>query len=140
AASPKLCASGSPAPPRWWPSSWDWPGKNMSDSTYSHAQRRAPEERTWPGHLPALLLDQQERWGRGECPTLETYLQQYPALAENIEDALTLLYHEVLLRERRGEQPEPADYERRFPEWAGAIREHFEIHEALSRTPTTYDP
>jgi len=39
-----------------------------------------------------------------------------------------LIYHEVVLRERRGDHPTAAEYETRFPQWASDIRQQFEIH------------
>jgi WD40 repeat protein/tetratricopeptide (TPR) repeat protein len=107
----------------------------MSDSTALRAPGRSDLDRTWSGKLQALLVDQQERWQRDECPVVEAYLERHTFLRRKVGDALTLLYHEVLLRERRGEQPELAEYERRFPQWASEIRQHFEIHNALSCTP-----
>jgi WD40 repeat protein/serine/threonine protein kinase len=103
----------------------------MSDTTYSSGPRRDSAEATWQGRIHSLLLDQQQRWRQGECPTLEIYLEKYPSLRGRIEDVLTLLYHEVVLRERRGDQPSAEEYEQRFPEWAKEIREHFEIHDAF---------
>src|SRR5438270_3451300 len=103
----------------------------MAESTRSLPPRDQQESRTWSSKLRALLLDQQERWERGESPVLESYVERHSFLRRNVDDALTLLYHEVLLRERRGETPEAAEYVRRFPTWAKVIREHFEIHAAL---------
>ena len=53
-------------------------------------------------HIPLLLLDQQERWQRGECPLAESYLEKHPSLRDQLDQVLTLIYHEIVLRERRG--------------------------------------
>ena len=47
----------------------------------------------------ALLDDQSRRWERGERLLVEMYLAQQPALMEDPEAVLDLLYHEVVLRQ-----------------------------------------
>jgi serine/threonine protein kinase/tetratricopeptide (TPR) repeat protein len=79
----------------------------------------------------ALLDDQARRWGRGERLLVETYLAQQPALSEEPEAVLDLLYHEVVLREARGEGVDVEEYIRRFPQWAAQLRLHFQVHRAI---------
>jgi WD40 repeat protein/serine/threonine protein kinase len=45
---------------------------------------------------------------------------------------LDLIYNEVLLREARGEKPQVEEYQRRFPDLATQIRDHFEVHQLLN--------
>ena len=47
------------------------------------------------------------------------------------ELVLDLICHELLLRERRGESPDPDEYLRRFPEFAEDLRTQFEVRRAL---------
>jgi len=60
----------------------------------------------------------------------EAYLKQLPALADP-ELAADLIYSEILLRERAGQQLASDEYLRRFPQFAEALRLQFAVHEAL---------
>jgi serine/threonine-protein kinase len=84
--------------------------------------------------LPLLMVDQQERWSRGERVLVESYLEKWPLVRADQERALDLIYHEFLLREQRGEAPDPAEYGRRFPHWAEPLRLLFEVHRAMPPT------
>jgi WD40 repeat protein len=84
------------------------------------------------GLLDLLLIDQRQRWQRGERVLAESYLRQHPALAESPDAYLDLIYHEVVLRERRGEQPLVDEYVQRFPQLAGPLRTQFEVHQGLN--------
>jgi serine/threonine protein kinase len=82
----------------------------------------------------ALLDDQSRRWERGERLLVESYLAQQPALMEDSEAVLDLLYHEVVLRQARGEAVDAEEYIRRFPQWAELLRLHFQVHRAIDPT------
>jgi WD40 repeat protein/serine/threonine protein kinase len=82
----------------------------------------------------ALLDDQARRWQRGERLLVETYLGQQPALRQDPEAVLDLLYHEVVLRQAHGEAVSVEEYIARFPQWAGQLRLHFQVHEAIDPT------
>jgi serine/threonine-protein kinase len=88
--------------------------------------------------LALIMADQQERWGRGERPLVETYFEKWPMMRADEDKALDLIYHEHLLREQQGEAPDPAEYQQRFPQWAEALRLLFEVHRAMP--PTGPDP
>jgi WD40 repeat protein len=78
--------------------------------------------------LAALLRsDQQQRWQRGERVLVEDYLRQHPAVRDHSEVAVDLIYSEFLLREQHGEWPDPAEYRRRFPEYAAALERQFAL-------------
>jgi tetratricopeptide (TPR) repeat protein len=81
-----------------------------------------------------LAVDQRERWLAGERVPAETYLRDYPALQEDAELALELVYGEFLLREEMGEAPALADYVRRFPQYAARLAQQAEVHQALAAT------
>src|SRR5260370_471670 len=91
----------------------------------------------------ALLDDQSGCWRRGERLPAEVFLDRRPGLRCDTNAVLDLIYHEILLRCRRGERPTPEEYARRFPHFAGQLRTHFEVHEALvteeSPPPTGLD-
>src|SRR5262249_52365095 len=76
--------------------------------------------------------DQRERWRRGKPVPAETYLQWCPALAEDTERALELIYGEYVLREELGQAPALADYVRRFPQHAERLRQQVELRRALA--------
>src|SRR5438132_1745711 len=82
-----------------------------------------PEGRT----TAALWQDQRRRWEAGDRPPVEAYLR---ALTQPVPDdvLLDLIYGEFVLRREDGEEPDVEEYERRFPEQAGAIRRQFWLH------------
>ena len=57
-----------------------------------------------------VLLRQQRLWQQGERPPVETFLEQEPALRDDPEAVLDLIYNEILLREERGETPRIEEY------------------------------
>jgi tetratricopeptide (TPR) repeat protein len=66
----------------------------------------------------AALVRQREDWLAGRRIPAAERLAQEPALAADPERAAELIYHEFALRRELGEQPDWADYLRRFPEHA----------------------
>jgi hypothetical protein len=91
--------------------------------------------------LLELLADQETRWNAGKCVLVETYLQQQPALKDHPQAVLDLVYHEIVLRESRGELPKLAEYQARFPQLAAELRIQFDLDEALrARSPTRCSP
>ena len=70
--------------------------------------------------VAVLLVEQRERWQRGERIFAETYLAWYPELQANAEAAVELIYGEFLLRAQSGETPLLADYQQRFPAYGAA--------------------
>src|SRR6266404_1301261 len=84
-----------------------------------------------PSLLDLLLSDQGRRWQQGEHVLVEAFLSQQPELHGNTAWVLSLLHHEVQLRAQAGEQPELAEYLRRFPHLAAELKAQFEVHRAL---------
>ncbi len=78
-----------------------------------------------------LLADQRRRCRQGEPFHVETLLASHPALRDNPESLLDLIYNEVVLRENRGETPAIHEYQARFPDLAAPLRDLFEVHDAL---------
>ncbi len=81
--------------------------------------------------IEALLNDQSGCWRRGERIPAEVFLDRQPGLRCDTNVVLDLIYHEILLRCRRGERPTPEEYAQRFPPFAEQLRALFEVHEAL---------
>jgi tetratricopeptide (TPR) repeat protein len=74
------------------------------------------------------LLDlQSAQWARGEPATLEELLRHIPASIEDEDVSLDLIHHELILRRRAGETPQPADYVGRFPHLARQIERMLEV-------------
>ncbi len=90
------------------------------------------------GPLPAdqravlLRIDQRGRWRAGDPVPAEEYLRRHPAVAADPELAVDLIFNELLLREARGENPDPDECARRFPEHANLLRAQIELHRAMS--------
>jgi serine/threonine protein kinase len=84
-----------------------------------------------PTAIDELLAQQRQRWQRGETIPVETYLRERPELVEDASAVLDLIYHELLLRERRGEKPTLEEYERRFPAHAEKLRLQIALDSAL---------
>jgi WD40 repeat protein/tRNA A-37 threonylcarbamoyl transferase component Bud32 len=87
--------------------------------------------------VAVLRVDQRERWRRGKPLPAETYLEWCPALADDQERALELVYGEYVLREELGQAPAAADYLRRFPQYADRFRQQLELHRALAGSALT---
>jgi serine/threonine protein kinase len=93
-----------------------------------HAPQTAPL-------IARLLAEQRQRWARGDCVLVEALSQQYPALGEDTEGLLDLIYQEVFLREQKGEVPRRDEYLGRFPRLAAAIAAQFDVHQAIQAGP-----
>ncbi len=88
--------------------------------------------------LAVLCVDQQARWLAGERPGAEDYLAAYPALNDDPEHAVELIYAEFLLRERLGDPPAADEFPARFPAHAVRLRQQIELHRALADEPSTF--
>jgi eukaryotic-like serine/threonine-protein kinase len=75
--------------------------------------------------LAALRDDQYRRWQAGEPVPSERYLSE--AIDLSAEDALILIWAEVRLRAARGETPQLAEFQARFPEYAELLARQFEL-------------
>jgi WD40 repeat protein/serine/threonine protein kinase len=96
----------------------------------------ASSERTPAPSVPALLVEQRERWEHGERLPVEDFLQRVPGLYADAEGLLDLIYNEFLLREEAGEHPQPADYLKRFPNLGPQLQALFAVDHALAPRPT----
>jgi hypothetical protein len=75
--------------------------------------------------------EQRDCWHRGDRVPAEFYLDRYPALRDDPEAALDLIYGEVLLREQRGETPDRQEYLGRFPAYADRLERQFALQRSL---------
>jgi len=102
-----------------------------SDQTLSAAGDPAGQQETAPPPVERLLADQRERWGHGDRAPVEAFLEQCPALRDDDEGLLCLIFNEVILREGRGESLRAEEYQQRFPHLAAAIALQFAMDEVL---------
>src|SRR5262249_3325281 len=78
-----------------------------------------------------LLVQQRQSWTDGERTPVERYLQQHPALRDDAEAVLHLIFNEVILREQGGEAPTLQDYQVRFPDLATPLALQFAMDSAV---------
>jgi serine/threonine-protein kinase len=95
-----------------------------------------------PRLVEALREDQARRWRAGRPLTAEAYLGCFPALAASAEDALVLVWGEVLLRLEAGEAPRLEEYRARFPQHVEALAVQFDLqrHLGTSQDASTLAP
>jgi hypothetical protein len=87
-----------------------------------------------PRLVEALRTDQAMRWRASQRLWAEAYLDAFPQLATSADDALVLIWGEVLLRFETGEVPQPDEYRARFPAHAGALEVQFQLQAHLAVT------
>jgi serine/threonine protein kinase/tetratricopeptide (TPR) repeat protein len=85
--------------------------------------------------ITSLLEDQARRWRAGDRVRLEDYLARHPALRDDPDAMLALVFNEVGVREELGESPSADEYIARFPGLAREVAEQFEVHRTLRATP-----
>jgi serine/threonine-protein kinase len=81
--------------------------------------------------VTVLRVDQWERWRRGERVPAESYLDAFPAVKDDPERAIDVVFAEYLLREQLGEAPTLAEYAGRFPQYADQFQLQLELHQAM---------
>lgn len=88
-----------------------------------------------------LVLDQAQRYSRGQRVPVETYLRLCPALGEDTDEAFELVYSEFVLRQELGDDPPLAEYVWRFPQFADRLRRQADLFQTLvaaeDQTPFT---
>jgi len=103
-------------------------------STLSVEPSDCPE----PGHerLVSILIRQGQHWQQGQHYPVETYLELRPALGEDPEAVLDLIYHERVLRGQCGEVPRLEEYLERFPHLAAQLQVQFELDQVIQEEST----
>src|SRR5262249_44897051 len=94
--------------------------------------------------LPDLALQlrnwQRSAWECGQSLPVEQILAEYPKIADDPESIVDLIYHEYLLRERRGQPPELDELAARFPQHATALKKQIAFHLALKLEELSAEP
>jgi serine/threonine-protein kinase len=88
-----------------------------------------------PRRVGPLLNDQEAGWRAGQPLRAEAYLDLLGAAEAFSEDGFDLIYGEWVLRRERGEAPDLADYQARFPAYAEELRKQVCLDEQLSSLP-----
>lgn len=78
-----------------------------------------------------LLAEMGQRWGNGEQPRAEEYLDCHPELRTQPEQAVQLICEEICLREEHGVPVNPQEVLRRFPQWRDQLAILLECHQLL---------
>jgi hypothetical protein len=81
--------------------------------------------------VAVLLVEQRERWQRGQRVPAETYLAWCGDVRASAEAAVELIFGEFLLRRRRAEAPQLGEYGVRFPQHADWLAKQVALHEVL---------
>jgi serine/threonine protein kinase len=79
----------------------------------------------------SLRAEQHDQWLLGNKVPAEAYFERNPELGGDPEASVDLIYSEFLLRGRLGEEPDPQEFIRRFPQHADALRRQFELQAVL---------
>jgi WD40 repeat protein len=116
------------------------PGASGTEPPEWDALRRNLDGQSGDALLARLRRDQQKRWRAGTLPPAEDYLAAFPALADDPELALTLVYAEALLRGVSGSSPDLTEYRTRFPTLADRLALVFQLDAALDDAPAAGDP
>jgi TPR repeat protein len=100
-----------------------------------------------PGHplrLPALVglvkRDLQRQWARGRRPRVEGYLRSYPELGAPGTAPVELLLAEYEARQQQGAPADLAEFGRRFPGRAEALRDRLPAPATVAATMATAGP
>lgn len=84
------------------------------------------------GILREACADLARRLRAGETAATEQYLETFPALADDDDTAVELIYSEFALLEELGRRPDEDAFLARFPKWHSALRRQFDVHRLLA--------
>lgn len=93
--------------------------------------------RTPPFSLAAVCADLDRRLRAGEDVRSEDILKARPDLAARADAAQELILTEFAARRDLGQNPDPAAWLDRFPQWRDDLRVLFHLHEGLVRAAAT---
>jgi hypothetical protein len=88
-----------------------------------------------PQRAGLVLADQIHGWRSGEPLPADVYLDLLGAAGTFSEDGFDLIYGEWELRRERGETPDLATFQARFPAYAEALRQQVALDEYFTAPP-----
>jgi len=98
------------------------------------------EQRLRPAVLAELvILDLIHRWEHGQRPHVEDYIARFPEFGPADRVPPQVIVEEWRCRLKAGELPDPAEYQRRFPQQFPGIRAELEGLRDRTRTGTPAD-
>ncbi len=87
------------------------------------------------GSVAQLLDEFAAAWERGERPTAEVFLDRHPRLTLRPEAAIRVIYEEVCLRQREGDEVTVPELVRRFPQWRTELEVLLDCDRLLGTMP-----
>src|SRR5438552_16928936 len=88
-----------------------------------HVERALPETVAGAASpVDRLVQEFRERWARGERRTAEEFLSEHPELLIDAGAAIDLIYEEICLRERTGQEGVWEQVFQRFPQWRDQLQ------------------
>jgi serine/threonine protein kinase/tetratricopeptide (TPR) repeat protein len=87
------------------------------------------------GPLTRLIAEFAAAWGRGERPPAEAFFDRHPRLTQPSEAAIRLIYEEVCLRQREGQEVTLSELIGRFPQWRTELEVLLDCDRLLGAMP-----
>src|SRR5881227_2626053 len=84
--------------------------------------------------LRLACADLDRRLRAGEAACAEDYFSIDPSLFRDTEAALELVYAEFVIRGELNQNPGPAEWYARFPQWQARLQRLFEVHDIVAPT------
>ena len=106
-------------------------------------------ERHWGQHEPTgsvsvlaalVKADLRCRFARGERPAVADYLERFPALRDQKDRVVSLIYEEFCLLEEGGERLDAAQFCARYEPWRDSLESQLGYHRLLSQAAGTAPP
>lgn len=83
--------------------------------------------------LSLIRTDQRREWLADRRVLIEAYLARFPSLTGDTSAVVELLWSEFQLRTELGDRPNPDEYERRFPDFADALRRRLQAGDVVNQ-------
>lgn len=97
----------------------------------SFMQPPSPESLSPEARLRHACAELAQRLRAGQTADSEQYLHAFPELARDPNDAVELIYTEVVVREEMGQRLRLEDWLNRFPQWGAPLERLLRIHWAI---------
>ena len=97
---------------------------------------RPPEAPDWREAMEEVLDEFSNLWESGHQPRSENYFERVPC--RDPEDLVELVFHEYVLAESAGLNPQPADFLARFPAQRRRLARLFELDGVVSQVQREY--